>query len=313
MSTNPNPLGGLVGAGGSNTSSSVSVNPDGSLNLGGITGQSAIPTDSSGSVDIWNMPSFLKGHVFWWDSGETKQSGGQSRTANNGQDLVPGQTVPIDKPHSFDINASAESIMKQFTAMAYNKPAEFQALQAALAQGPWASNLKLSGVNDAQTEGALAKAMTQYLKLTEGAGVAISFKQYILDAAQGGPGGLGQTNTPGGSGGGMSSVSLTDPAELMAQAQSAASASLGHVLTHDELSRFVDNFHAAQTAAQHKAGSIYDGMSAGAEANQFAQQSDPQGFANHQAQGYMDSFVNMFLSGNEARGNVAPVTPITGA
>jgi hypothetical protein len=110
----------------------------------------------------------------------------------------------------------------------------------------------------------------------------------------------------------MSSVSLTDPAELKAQAQSAAQASLGHVLTSEQLGQFVDQFHAAQTDAQHKAGSIYDGMSAGAEANQFAQSSDPQDFANHQAQGYMDTFMNMFLPSGSNRGGVAPVTPVAG-
>jgi hypothetical protein len=291
----------------------VSVNPDGSLNLGGITGQSAIPVDSSGAVDEWNLPSFLKGHVFWWDSGTTKQSGGQSRTTNNGQDAVAGRTVAVDKPHSFDINASAETIMKQFAAMSYNDPSQFMGLQAALAQGPWASGLKMSGTMDSETEGALAKAMTQYLKLTESAGVAVSFKQYLINAAQGGAGGLGNVNNPGGTGGtSMSSVSLTDPAELMQNAQSAAQAALGHTLSTDQLNAFVSQFHSAQTNAQHKAGSIYDGMSAPAEANQFAQQSDEQGFTNHQAQGYMDTFVNMFLSGNEARGNVAPVTPVAG-
>lgn len=307
------PTGGLVGASGSNTSSSVSVNPDGSLNLGGITGSAAIPVDSSGAVDEWNLPSFLKGHVFWWDSGMTKQTGGQSRTTNNGQDAVAGKTVAVDKPHSFDINASAETIMKQFAAMSYNDPAQFMGLQAALAQGPWASGLKPSGTFDSQTETALAKAMTQYLKLTESAGVSVSFKQYLANAAQGGAGGYGTVNGLGGSGSGsVSSVSLTDPAELMAQAQTAAQAALGHTMTQEQLNTFVSNFHTAQTNAQHKAGSIYDGMSAPAEANQFAQQSDPQGFTNHQAQGYMDSFMNMFLPSGSQRGNVQPVTPVAG-
>ena len=305
--TSPDPLGGLVGASGS--PGSVSVNPDGSLNLGGITGQAAIPVDSSGAVDEWNLPSFLRGHIFWWDSGTKPQSGGQSQTANNGQDAVAGKTVPIDKPHSFDINASAEQIMKQFAAMSYNDPAQFYSVQTALAQGPWSSGMKPTGTFDGDTETALAKAMAQYLKLTESAGVSVSFKQYLINAAEGGVGGIGMTNNPGGSGsGGMSTVSLTDPAELIAQAQQAAQAALGHALTKDQLNRFVDNFHSAQTAAQHKAGSIYDGMSAPAEADQFVQQNNAQEFSNHQAQGYMDAFMNMFLPSGSQRGNVQPVT-----
>lgn len=317
------PAGGLIGAGGTNTSTDTTINSDGTPNYGSII-PTSVRTDTSGAIDVWNLPSWVYDYekqvakpIYWTENPE----GGNGTNTDiapqfNNRAFRKANGLPeeMDKPQSFDTNVSAEELMKQFAAM---DPSQLQPLQGLLANGPWGAskNYVASGVFDQNTEQMLSNAIVQYLKVSRGAGKAISFMQFLTDGATSNVANGGGVNGSGGTGGGAGQViNLTDPAQIRSAAQQAAQEALGHVFTNSELDSFVNSFQAQQTAAQQVSGGQDSTMpDLTAEAMQEAQTgANAQEFSNHQALGYMDTFLNMFLPSGSNRGGVNPVTPVTG-
>lgn len=271
----------------------------------GGSGASPIPTDSTGAVDIWDMPSTLKGQVLWFDTG----SKSVSKTPHD-YPFEPEEATgpPVVTKESFDINASAEQIMKQYAAESQNNPVGFAALQKQLAQaGFYGDSTQVKGGWNIQTEQALATAMQQYLKVSQGAGVAVNFKDFLGNQAvanteiNGNP-----TNgeNPGGSA--AAPPTLADPETLALYAQKAAQAALGHNLTTAQVNSFVSSFHEQQTleAAGKTNGDTVNAADPRAEAINFVTQSDPQGFQQQQVKGYTDAFLDMFTSGQSQAPNI---------
>jgi len=129
------------------------------------------------------MPSYLKGKVLWYDTGQSKGGSHTSTGPSAGQDR--SKSVQVDKPRSFNINMTAEQAMKQFAAMSQNDPLGFAAFQKELeASGFYGSASKVYGGWNGQTETAIADAMSQYLKVSEGAGVALSFRDFLSHQAE---------------------------------------------------------------------------------------------------------------------------------
>jgi hypothetical protein len=160
---------------------------------------------------------------------------------------------------------------------------------------------------------ALLKAMIGFQQAAghDGAGLPLSFADW-LDAntrqqyanQQGGVAGGGS-----GSGSGLPSTpTLADPDTLKLAAQKAAQAALGRNLSAGELSNFVDQFHAEQTSAYQSAlkgqGTNVDKTDPRGSAIRFVASTNSQEFGQHQAEGYTDAFLNMFLSGPSAAPNL---------
>jgi hypothetical protein len=151
--------------------------------------------------------------------------------------------------------------------------------------------------------------MYSYLQVSQGAGVAINFQQYLANVAA-------QTAANGGgtSGGGSSSPLLTDPDTLTRYAQMAAANSLGRALTKDELTKFIDQFHNEQINSYTQAAG-HNGLSAmkddaRSSAIGFVTSNNQPEFQQHQIQGYTDAFLNMFLpSGGPSAAPNVPVDP----
>ena len=177
----------------------------------------------------------------------------------------------------------------------------------AYGQGATDKNVNLGQWTGQADSAALLRAIIgfQHAAGYDGAGLPLTFEGW-LDAAtkqqyanqQGGVAG-------GGSGSGLPSTpALTDPDTLKLAAQKAAQAALGRNLSAGELSNFVDQFHAEQTSAFQSAlkgqGANVDKSDARASAINFVTSSNSQEFGQHQAQGYTDAFLNMFLSGPSA-------------
>ena len=315
--------GGLIGASGTNTASSVPTNADGTPNFGGIlptgTGSTSVPVDGTGAIDYWNLPSFITDYEknvsskpFLWSQDQPttapdKKANAQYRNPQFGE--ANGLGLPEDLNHE----VSADDIMKQFNAMAFNDPGQYRVLQEALAAGPW-GKVTVDGKWNSSTQSALSNAMIGYLQTTHGASVPITFPSYILGLGgptdkNGNPILPADGNASSGSGGGYGTglgglynrPTLTDPAQLRMYAQSAAEQSLGHLLTEDQLNNFVNEFQTQQAnsylQSMNHQGLYVDKSNPTGAAAAFVQQADPTGFAEHKVTGYADALLNDLLGG----------------
>lgn len=285
-------------------------------------------TNSSGGYKVWDIPTELNQALaisngkLWFDTGSKKTVAYSEEPHNSAYDeQVPeaarkaASSKFVDINH-YDIMRKPEQIMAQFYAMSFNDPQRFMALQKALASGPWGT-VHLNGNFDHDTEVALGNAMLQYVKGAVGAGVAISFTDYLLTMGARAQA-LGGDGTSLGTGNGSTrapfQANLDDPIALRDAAQKAAQQALGQGLSPDQLNAFVAHFQAAQTAAEQ---ANYNGKGTVttpdpvAEAMQFAQQSNPQEYKQNQRQSFMDTLVNMFAPSGSQRPTMTP-TPAAG-
>jgi hypothetical protein len=309
---------GVPGSGSTQHSNQMPTLPNGLPNYGAIPNTPAAntptPTDSTGAIDVWNMPDFLKGKVIWFDTGhvaagkKTVVTGGRTPGVPDG-----GTTTIMTKAHSKLINMTAEQVMKQFAAMSQNDPMGFAAIQKELqAAGHYQGAKTIYGGWNGQTEAAIADALTQYVKVSEAAGVAENFRTFLDHQAQANTGinGNGQDPQAG------PTVNLDDPEKLRQDAMTAAQAALGKGLSEDELNKFVAQFQGAQSSFQTAAqtpsvhGNTQIQPDEPAQAMAFAQHADPQGYANHQATGYMSALMNLFLPSQDARPTITPVASV---
>jgi len=268
--------------------------PDGTPDYGRASGQAQ--SAATGKVSIWDIPTGVDPNKpIWFDIGH---SAAHEQTL----DLKTGRTNDIASVTSHQIFASPTKIMRQYAALSANDPAAFVAVQKLLASGPWGT-VHQTGAFDKYTEAALGSAMAQYLKLSHGAGVAMSFSEYLQKTAAtaqalGGDGTSLQGSTP-------PVINLTDPAEIKAAAQSAFQEALGKGADEKLLDSFVKKFQSAQTNAQLVSGGGTSSMpDLSSEAMAYAQKSDPQGFHDNQRTAFLDQLVNL-LGGQ--RPNQTPV------
>jgi len=162
---------------------------------------------------------------------------------------------------------------------------------------------------------ALLKALIGYRMAAgkEGAGMPVTFAEWLDNHAKqqyaNQQAGVAGSSSGGGGGGSLPSTpQLADPAKLELTVQKAAQAALGHNLSPDELNKFVGQFHQEQmtsyTDSLHGQGTTVDANDPRAQAIQFVTGNNKQEFGQHQAQGYTDSFLNMFLPSASAAPNV---------
>lgn len=257
--------------------------------------------NGTGATTIWNMPSGLDPtKPIWFDVGH--------RTSNEQTvSMRTGHQANVSSHTSYQIMTNPEKVMKQFAAMSFNDPSRFYALQAALGSGPF-GDVKATGAFDSDTESALGRAMLQYVKLSQGAGVGVSFTDYLLQTAQHATA-LSQASQQATA----NPVVLTDPVEIESAAQQAAQDALGQGLSPDQLKRFVSRFQSAQTAAQTaKGGGTVSTPDLGSEAMAFAQKDDPKAFQENQRTAYLDQLVNLLGGGLTSRPNQQPVASVGG-
>lgn len=286
--SDPGGLGGIVGVG------SPVLNPDGSANIG-----ASVAGASSATPSIWNLPKDIPtGQKIWFDTAYSRQA--LSEPTSSTAAAENGTPNPITQygPYSGSkqtLNTPAE-IFASFAKMSQKNPIEFQALQQAL--GAWGT-VNENGVWGPQTEDALKRAMSSYWQLSHGAGVAISFRDYIMQAGAA----EAAKRQPG-----IAKPHLTDPASIMNAAQNAAQAALGHGLTQDQLNKFVTEFHSQQLNDNTDAYTM--NLKLPGEAMQFAQHSDHAGYVANQRQTFTDQLVNMFAPSASQRPNEQPTPSI---
>lgn len=284
----------------------------------GSSDPTGTPTTTTNPLDVWHL-----GNYYGQPIGVGIVPGHTGPVSPNGQDLTPGKTnstpTHIDYRQTQDYVKKVAELWAQATAGGGDQNAmqQYVGLQNALfnagAYGSTAYNSIRWGSWQG-TEQALVKAISDYEDFVSGSGLPMTFDDYLASHRTGGiatgvlnPNGTGAT----GSGQSAPQVNLTDPTEIRAAAQQAAQASLGHTFTPKQLDAFVNQFHAAQTAAQTSTDASVTTPDLSSEALAEAQSGpNAQEFANHQAQGYMDTFIDMFAPSGSQSGGVRPVTPV---
>ncbi len=215
---------------------------------------------------------------------------------------------------------NTERLYKAFLALSHANKNAYMMVQGQLYDaGMYGDSPRTSvhwGLLDDASRDAFKKALGNYVAASTGAGVPLTWDEFMVEQAKQGRINQSQGGVGGGVGGAPATpvVQLQDPASLRQAAEQAAQASLGHGLSEDELSQFVSEFQTRQTNAQMAAQTATGTSPVSvtqpdmiAEANAFGQQENPQGYANHQAQAYTNAFLNIFLSPGSQRGNIQPV------
>lgn len=174
-----------------------------------------------------------------------------------------------------------------------------QALYAGGFYGQLAHDKIHTGQWSPQTQSALVAALDSYVQV-EKSGQPITFTDFLTQNA----GGNGDGGFYGSQGKAAPQVNLADPAALRSAAQQAAQAALGHGLTDDQLGAFVTQFQASQATAQTSTGAQVTTPDVSSQAMQFAQASDPTGASGHNADSYVNSFLNLFLPSTSGRANI---------
>lgn len=273
----------------------IATNPDGTPNFGGAA--PAPGGGPSGQQNIWNLPKGLPAQL-WFDVGHNS-TGDQPNEDRGG--LHPGHLKAPNRSSAYQILKSPTQIMAQFAAMSANNPNEYLALQQAL-------GVQLTGSWNATTKNALANAMQSYVELSLGAGVGMSFKDYLIqkgtEAQQ-----LGLKNSGAQA---AQQIQVTDPTAIKAAAQSAFQAATGKGASEDQLNKFVAQFQAAQSSAQTQVGGTISAPDLSSQAMSYAQTADPGAYKDNQRQSFIDTLVNMFAPSGSQRPNMTPVPSVGG-
>lgn len=275
--------------------------------LGGLIGASGAPNfpTIAGSVvnpkqSIWNIPTELNGYQIWYDNGYAPEPYDPTTESRNRAADNPLQSQRVMR--------DPETIMKQIAADVFNHPDQFLAIQHMLSSGAW-GHVAMTGNFDYQTQSALKAAMVQYAQATnglngsDGAGVAISFKDYLLRTAQ-----TAQAIAAQQAAGNAPQVHLADPTQIRDAAQNAAQQALGHGLTEAQLQQFVDKFQYEQMTAQTDA--YTQSLKLPGEAMQYAQHVAPGDYQANQRQSFENTLVNMFAPSASNRPNIQPTPSV---
>jgi hypothetical protein len=287
------------------------------------------PTTGISSTDIWGLGNLYGKHVAL---GMTPGTAPHAPTAADirFRHANPDDTATnAEHPGTVKWGTTQDVLTKYkdlwATGTAGNKPKNQQALQTyeqlqlmllqagAYATGTSIKTLRFGQWTD-QTENAIVTALNGYEQNLD-PHTPITFEDYLQQNRDGGSLNGKSTADPAGLAGAGTTApttQLTDPASLRASAMTAAQAALGVGMSDDQLNKFVAQFQGAEAAAQNIANQPAGGGTVirpdqVADANAFAQKSDPQGYSNHQAQGYMNALMNLFLPSQDARSNIQPV------
>jgi hypothetical protein len=275
-------------------------------------GAGAAPSGSTTSTydpnDIWQLGQLYNVPIYLgYSVGPTKEESALDRH-------LPGSDRPSrgpDGPQYKDAEDVVSGYYNQWVkGTAGNDSQAYQAfvnLQKSLyysgAYGQTSFDKIHAGQWTSQTVNALSEALNEYHQASQ-SGAPISFEEWLSANAKGAQkAGGGFYSDTTGSGASAPVLNLADPQTLRMTAQQAAQAALGRNLSSDELSRFVDSFHAQQQAAfgaanAQGATSYTDAGSPTAAAEAFVAQGHGQEAGQHQVIGYADALLNHLMSGS---------------
>lgn len=275
----------------------------------------ATTTSTKNPSDFWNLNNVYGEPVVWG-----YQDSVVAPVSPNGQDLVPGKTNIEKSPqlivkHTQDVMKWAADLWKQQGKDREHNggtSSEFELLQQSLADGNFYGKSDYAkGRWDSQTQAALKKALSEYESYLHSTHDPMKFLDYIKQNTNANPTG---SNAITSSSSGPVGPSLTDPASLMNYANTAAQRALGHNLSQDQLNAFVAEFHnqEASQSLNQQTGQAYTNLDPSTQAINFAAAQNPDEYKRHEAQGYTNAFLNLFLPTEDSAPNteIAPEAQI---
>lgn len=204
------------------------------------------------------------------------------------------------KPSTTDVWRSAQAVMSSFSKEWSRDPAGFAKIQAELAAGGYygSTGKYVPGRYDTATKDALKKALGDYVAVADEGKTPVTLSEFLKTQAsvtQQAQANQPQTKIP--------APSLTDTSQLRLQVQEAAQSALGRNLSQKEVNAFVNEFHSRETQAFNAAqagGQAYVNPDPSTSAAEYVQQNNGVEAKQQDATAYVDSFLNMFLSGSSA-------------
>lgn len=288
-------------------------------------GSQATPT-SSGLPSYNDLPvpgqttstssTLPDGTTDWWNLGALYDKpvlmGTQSKVTE--YDHGPhGQLVPLHD--TAPVTKKTQDLMKQIMQMAGSGSPDYQSIQGLLYDAGFYGDAARKSVHwgmwNSQTADAVKAALNSYEQLSQGAGVPLTWSDFLKQQAASGRSNQAQGGVGGGTTGTPSQVQLTDPATLTGYAQQAAQAALGRNLSPDQVQAFVSSFQSQQQSAQSSTAASVTAPDASAQAMQFVQHGNESEFGQHNVQAYSNALLNLFLgSAGTALPTVAPTPAV---
>lgn len=266
----------------------------------------------TGSNDIWGLGD-LYGKSVLLGTTPTELPGSRMGLGDQTLGQTPNYgTTQSYMQHVIDLWAAQDEERQKFP----NRLTTYEQLQRALWQAGFYGQTSLDSIHvgqwTSQTQSALIGALGNYEQLAKGGKLPLTFSEFLNQNAV-----MGQDGGQNSGGSNSSSpapfqANLADPNTIRAVAQNAAQQALGRSLSDDELSKFVQQFQAEQTAAERTA---YNGTGTvtqpdlSSEAASFVQQNNPKAYQQNQRSAYLDALVNL-LGGT--RPSVTPTPSVGG-
>jgi hypothetical protein len=296
----------------------MEVNQPGVVDINGI-GQNAGASFPLGTYDSTDYGSSSEG---------ANSHGGVGRGTGGGK----GQTV------GNVLSSTTDDYLKNLMKLSQSDPSKFAAIQQGLYNSGFYGSVAPGDVGfgrwSQKTQDALLGpngALTNFLQLHANGATAKTFDEWLgqeADLASKDPNSPG--NKPGSGGAALRApITYTDPSTLDNAGNTESSQFLGHAMDAGQQGQFVSQFQGNEKAQYDAQGQAITGKAGDTgtatrqqnpadAAKQFVVDNNLPEYAAHQAEGFMNVFANMFLSGNSSRaqtslGDVAvggaPTTP----
>lgn len=266
---------------------------------GGSPSGSTTPTGylPNGQYDIYNLGKIWNSTLYLGNESH-KQAGPYAGTDVVMQGRNSSQTV------TSPVTSTPYEYMKDFASWSVTSPAQYQALQAQLYAAGFYTKKPRLGVYTADDAAAMKKAITGYLGVVNpDSPNPLTLSDYLDHASR-----QGEAQQKAEDAASAPVIQVTDSAAIRSAAMQAFQAATGRGASKAQLDKFVAQFQAAQTSAQTAAGgSTVSAPDLSSDAMQFAQQEDPQAYAQNQRQAYLNTLVNMFAPSGSERPNMTPV------
>jgi hypothetical protein len=271
--------------------------PISTAGLGGAPSTTPTGYLPNGQYDIYNLGKIWDSTLYLGNE-KRKQAGPYAGTDVVMQGRNSSQTVVSP------VTSTPYEYMKDFASWSVTNPDQYQALQAQLYAAGFYSKKPRLGVYTADDAAAMKKAITGYLGVVNPDNPnPLTLSDYLDHASASGAAqqkAEDQASAP--------VIQVTDPAAIRQAAQQAFQAATGRGATKKQLDKFVAQFQSAQKSAQTAgSGSTVSAPDLSSQAMQFAQQEDPQDYAQNQRQSYLNALVNLFAPSGSERPNMTPV------
>lgn len=205
---------------------------------------------------------------------------------------------------------TTDDYWKQLLQLQQTDPAAFVSLQQGLYDAGYYGNVKPTdvrfGIASQKTKDALFGAdgaITHYLEASNSGATVDNFGDWMqkqVDAAKHDPYSIGNG---GGASGSATKPVLDNPALIDQQGNAVAQNELGRSFDNTEQSGLVSQVQADETAASN-AGDVYmRSVTPASVARQYVVDNNLPEYTAHQAEGFINTFANMFLSGASSRAN----------